>query len=154
MYRKDEDHIPARKIEQEYSRIDGVQFLLNTRPLEVTEEGVKYINTENIGTEEDAVWQDVEGSEGFFPVDSVIVAASQGPRAHIVSNNRGLKINPRSGLVLTDECGRTTREGVFASGDVVTGAKTVVEAVRVSKLVAEAMDNYLQGKREDLCGKD
>jgi glutamate synthase (NADPH/NADH) small chain len=154
MYRKDEDHIPARKIEQEYSRIDGVQFLLNTRPLEVTEEGVKYINTENIGTEEDAVWQDVEGSEGFFPVDSVIVAASQGPRAHIVSNNRGLKINPRSGLVLTDECGRTTREGVFASGDVVTGAKTVVEAVRVSKLVAEAMDNYLQGKREDLCGKN
>lgn len=52
------------------------------------------------------------------------------------------------GLVAVDDCGRTTREGVFASGDVVTGAKTVVEAVNVSRRVADAMDEYMRGRAE------
>lgn len=150
MYRKDEGNIPARKIEQEYAHIDGVRFILNTRPIEITDEGIRIIHTEMIEREEGVSWHDKEGSEEIFPADSVIIAASQGPKSHIVSHNKGLEINPRTGLVLTDRCGRTTREGVFASGDVVTGAKTVVEAVKVSKRVADAMDNYLQGKKE-LC---
>lgn len=150
MYRKDKENIPARKIEQEYSQIDGIRFILNTRPTEITDEGIMIVRTEKVETEEGVRWQDVEGSEELFPADSVLIAASQGPKSHIVSHNRGLEINPKTKLVLTDSCGRTTREGVFASGDVVSGARTVVEAVKVSKRVANAMDNYLQGKKE-LC---
>lgn len=150
IYRKDRDNIPARKIEQEYALIDGIQFVVKSRPLEIVDKGIKLIRTEKKITEEKVTWEDLDGSERLFPADSVIIAASQGPKAHIVSHNRGLDINPQTGLVLTDRCGRTTREGVFASGDVVTGAKTVVEAVAVSKRVANAMDNYLQEQKK-LC---
>ena len=62
-----------------------------------------------------------------------------------MSNAEGIEVN-RYGLVITDETGRTTREGVFASGDVVTGANTVVDAVKYSKLAAEAIDSYIKEK--------
>jgi len=79
----------------------------------------------------------------LFKADSVIIAVSQGPRDYIVSNTKGIDVDER-GLINTTESGLTTREGVFASGDVVTGAKTVVEAVRLSKIVADAIDEYVQ----------
>ena len=63
----------------------------------------------------------------------------------LVKSTEGLKANPR-GLLIADEYGRTTRPGIFASGDVVAGARTVVEAVAHSKKVAEAMDAYMQGR--------
>lgn len=85
------------------------------------------------------------GTEALFPADSVIVAISQGPRAVIVSSTTGIDIR-ENGLVAVDEFGQTTREGVFASGDVVTGAKTVVEAVKVSRKVADAIDRYITEK--------
>ena len=72
----------------------------------------------------------------------MIISISQGARDYIVSTTKGIKIGD-NGLVTTDLSGRTTRSGVFASGDVVTGAKTVVEAVRVSKMVADAIDQYV-----------
>ena len=72
----------------------------------------------------------------------MIIAVSQGPRSNIVSTTKGIN-TLSSGLVHVDEYGRTSREGVFASGDVVTGAKTVVVAVRLSKKVAEAIDEYV-----------
>ena len=146
LYRKEEEDISARKIEQEYARIDGVKFLLNVRPLEIVDGGLKVTRTEKTKNKGTVKWQDIKGTEEFFTADTVIIAAGQGPKAHIVSHNRGLETDPRTKLVVTDTCGRTTREGVFASGDVVSGAKTVVEAVAVSKRVADAMDNYLQGK--------
>jgi glutamate synthase (NADPH/NADH) small chain len=59
----------------------------------------------------------------------------------IVKNNKGIEVKD-NGLIIADESGRTTKEGVFASGDVVTGARTVVEAVSFSKRVAEAMEEY------------
>ncbi|MEZ4485123.1 MAG: FAD-dependent oxidoreductase [Syntrophotaleaceae bacterium] len=68
--------------------------------------------------------------------DSIIIAVSQAPG----NNLKGIEIG-KSGLVITDEVGRTTREGIFASGDVVTGAKTVAEAVRLSKRSAAAIMN-------------
>lgn len=143
MYRKGPDDITARDYEVQYAKIDGVKFEFYKRPLEIVDEGVKYIETKEI-TAADGSKQlvDLENSEGIFKADSVIIAISQGPRAMIVSNTKGIEIN-NYGLVITDEYGRTTREGVFASGDVVTGAKTVVEAVRVSKRVADAIEQYV-----------
>ena len=64
----------------------------------------------------------------------------------LVNYTEGIQIDHR-GLIVTDEAGRTTRPGVFASGDVVTGARTVVEAVKYTKQVAERMDAYVQGAR-------
>lgn len=143
MYRGGLKNISAKELEVEYAKIDGVKFELYKRPFEIVDEGVKYIRTEPIkdeGEKEKIV--DIEGTEDTFKVDSVIIAIGQGPRANIVSNTRGIDVNG-VGLVQTDEFGRTTREGVFASGDVVTGAKTVVEAVRTSKKVAQAIDEYV-----------
>ncbi|NLF26559.1 MAG: FAD-dependent oxidoreductase [Clostridiales bacterium] len=87
----------------------------------------------------------MEGTEALLPVDSSIIAVGQGPRAVIVSSASGIEVNAR-GLVSVGDCGRTPREGVFASGDVVAGAKTVVEAVKVSRRVADAMDQFVREK--------
>ena len=82
----------------------------------------------------------IEGSEFLFEADSVFIAVSQAPRSNLV----GLEVG-KTGLIITDEDGRTTREGVFASGDVVTGAKTVAEAVSQSKRSARAIMDYVAG---------
>ncbi len=129
MYRKGWDDMPARKIEVEYAQIDGVQFMLEASPVSINRKGVRF---------------STDGEEDFLDCDSVIVAVSQGPRSLIGSEKDG--IEERQGFLVADECGRTSRPGVFASGDVVTGAKTVVEAVRFSKKVVEAMDSYLSGE--------
>ena len=75
----------------------------------------------------------------------IIISVSQSPRNNIVSNTKGLETN-RWGLLLADEFGHTTRDGVFASGDVVTGAKTVVEATAHAKIVAEEIEKYINSK--------
>lgn len=146
LYRKGIEDVPAREYEVEYAKLDGVKFELYKSPVEIVDNGVKYIQTEKIthgdGREE---FVEIEGSEGLFECSSVIIAISQGPRANIVSNTKGIETG-RSGLVTIDEAGHTTREGVFASGDVVTGAKTVVEAVRLSKKAADAIDEYIKEK--------
>lgn len=149
MYRKGMENMPASKYEVEYAQIDGVRFEFYKAPLEFTKEGVKYIETKKIkdGAEEKLV--NIEGSEELFECDSIIIAISQGPKANIVSNTKGIEVN-KFGLVITDECGRTTKEGVFASGDVVTGARTVVEAVKYSKKVAEAIHGYISKKYEEV----
>ncbi len=149
MYRKGMEDIPAREYELEYAKIDGVKFELYKSPVEITKEGLVYVETEKVmdGEKEKLVTKD--DSEGLFPCDSVIIAISQGPKANIVNNSKGIETDLR-GLVVTDDAGRTTREGVFASGDVVTGAKTVVEAVRYSKDVAEAIHEYVSGKYKNM----
>ena len=73
----------------------------------------------------------------------MIVSISQGPQNRIVETTTGLTANER-GLLVADETGHTGRPGIFASGDVVNGARTVVEAVAHSKIVAESMHEYLQ----------
>ena len=78
-------------------------------------------------------------------VDSVVISISQGPKSKLVNTTDGLKAT-RNGLLQTSENGATTVEGIFASGDVVLGAKTVVEAVAYSKVVADAMDEYMKDK--------
>lgn len=140
IFNRDEKEITARSIEVEYAKIDGTKFLFNKSVIEFEEDGV--LMAESIVLDDDTV-KNIENSETHFQCDSVIIAAGQGPRAVIVSSTTGITTTEK-GLVAVDDCGRTTRAGVFASGDVVTGAKTVVEAVKVSRRVAEAMDVYLQ----------
>ncbi|MDU3352504.1 MAG: NAD(P)-dependent oxidoreductase [Clostridium sp.] len=115
-------------------------------PLEITEEGVKLVRTENIKGEDGRVQTKIlEDEEEFFECDSTIIAVSQAPKNNIVSHTESLETN-KWGLLVTDEQGHTTRDGVFGSGDVVTGAKTVVEAVANAKIVANAIEEYCTKK--------
>ncbi|MCR3760965.1 NAD(P)-dependent oxidoreductase [Clostridium felsineum] len=142
LYRKSFNEMPASKQEIEETKKDGVEFKIFRAPIEVTEEGVKLAPTENITDENGKIrTKIIEGKEEFFECDSVIVAVSQNPKTNIVSNTTKLDTN-RWGCIVTDENGTTTKKGTFACGDVVTGAKTVVEAVRDAKKVAETIDEY------------
>jgi glutamate synthase (NADPH/NADH) small chain len=131
LYRKSEEDMPAERIEIEHAKIDGVKFNLFKSPLEFTEEGIKYITT-NLE----------ENVEDFEQADSILIAISQTARDLIVKNNTGLSLG-ENGLLTSDENGITERKGVFASGDVVTGARTVVEAVAFSKRVAQSIEEYI-----------
>lgn len=142
----DESGITARQVELEYAKIDGANILLKKTPVEITDEGVILTDSEIVEEDGYKYAKPIPGTESLYQADSIIVAISQGPRSVIVSSTKGIEIKEDSGLVAVDELGRTTREGVFASGDVVTGAKTVVEAVKVSKRVADAIDEYVTRK--------
>jgi glutamate synthase (NADPH/NADH) small chain len=84
-------------------------------------------------------------TDALVEADSIMVSISQVPQSRLVNRDHALHLNER-GTLQTDEQGETTMEGVFASGDVVTGAKTVVAAVAVSKQIADNMDAYMQAK--------
>jgi len=148
--RRDESSITAREMEYEFAKIDGVKFEFNKIPMEFSDEGaILADSTVRPGDNGYDVVEAVAGSEQLYPADSIIIAISQGPRSLIVSSTEGIDVK-NNGLVVTDPSGRTTKDGVFASGDVVTGAKTVVEAVKVSRLVADAIDEYVQGCKKGL----
>lgn len=149
LYRKGFENMPCTKFELEEAKEDGIKFELFKAPIELTEDGVKYIETKNEITEDGRVnTVTLEGTEGVFECDSIIIAVSQSPRKNIVANTTGLETN-KWGLLLTDEKGHTTRKGVFASGDVVTGANTVVHAVAYAKVVADSIEEYcLSAKAE------
>lgn len=142
LYRGGMDGITAEKHEVEMAKIDGVVFELYKTPVEITDDGVLYLDTAESESDGRQVFAPADEEPKLFRAQSVIIAISQGPRDYIVSTTKGITIGS-NGLVTTDSFGNTTRPGVFASGDVVTGAKTVVEAVRVSKMVADAIDTYV-----------
>lgn len=135
------DTYAASRVEAEMAMIDGVKFEYNKAPVEITDEGVMFADTlcddegRVIGKSEHPV---------LHKADSVMISISQGPSSLIPNQTRGLTTN-KNGLVVADPRGITERPGIFASGDVVRGAKTVVEAVAYSKQVADAMDEYMQG---------
>lgn len=141
VFNRGEEHLTAAKAETEFAKVDGAKFLFRKSTVRFAENGVVVADSEE---SEGGAPRVIEGTESLIPCDSAIIAVGQGPRSVIVSSTKGIDVNGR-GLVAVDEDGRTTREGVFASGDVVTGAKTVAEAVKVSKRVAEAMDAYMRG---------
>ncbi len=128
-YRKSFEEIPASKAEVKEAIEDGVEFSLHRTPVSIEREGVRFHVTEE------------EEREELFACDSVLIAIGQTPKSNIVSSTEELEIT-HHGLLVTDEIGHTTKVGTFASGDVVTGAKTVVEAVAQAKVVAETMDKY------------
>ena len=147
LYRKGFENMPCTRAELEEAKEDDVNFELFKAPIELTEQGVKYIETKNEVSEDGKVSTiTIEGTEGIFECDSVIIAVSQSPRKNIVANTTGLDTN-KWGLLLTDDKGHTTRNGVFASGDVVTGANTVVHAVSYAKIVAESIEEYCNNNK-------
>ena len=135
------DKVAASRREHEYALLEGVKFFYNKKPVEITDEGVIF---EDVAHYSDGAMESVPGTQQLYKADSTIISISQGPRSRLVNTTEGLRAN-RMGLMVADEYGRTSRPGIFASGDVVAGARTVVEAVAHSKMVAEAMDAHMQG---------
>lgn len=134
------NHVAASNEEVEYAKLDGAQFMFNKAPQEVTEEGVIFKD----------VYRDEEGNitgyseeSELIKADSVLVCISQGPKNKIVQSTPGLQASDK-GLLVADAEGHTSCNGIFAAGDVVNGARTVVEAVAYSKEVALAMHEYMQ----------
>ena len=134
--------IAASQRELDYAAVDGIEIQQGMAITEFTEKGPLltpriYDEQGNLIREEEPV---------LMPADSTIIAISQGPKDKIVNTTHDLTVD-KNGLIVVDENGRTTRDGVFSSGDVVIGAKNVVLAVKYSKIVAKAMDEYLTVKR-------
>lgn len=134
------DRYTASKEEKEYAEIEGAQFIYNKAPVEITDEGVLFADT--VCDENHRVISTSDKTE-LMKADTVMICVSQRPSNLILTQTEGLEINER-GLAKINEDGSTSRPGLFASGDVVRGAKTVVEAAEISKRVAFAMDNYLK----------
>ena len=136
--------VAASEYEFSYAKLEGVKFEYNRRPVEITDDGVIFID---VLEKEDGSMEDIPGTEKLEDAESVIISISQGPLSRLVRTTKGLKANER-GLLDADEKGYTSLPGVFGSGDVVNGARTVVEAVAHSKVVAESMHQYIQSLPE------
>ena len=146
-YRRDFNNMTATKAEINEAIEEGVEFMTYKAPIKIVNEGIILGDTKKLVNEDGTTSLiTVEGSENLFECDSILVAVSQVPRNTIVSNNKGLDVNNR-GLIMTDSSGHTTRDGVFACGDVTHGAKTVIEAVVAAKIVATSIDEYLNEKK-------
>ena len=136
--------VVASEHEFSYAALEGVKFAYNRKPVEITDEGVIF---RDLHEDENGTLTEIEDSDTLVPADSIMISISQGPQNTIVNTTTGLNATSK-GLLEADDCGRTSRPGVFASGDVVNGARTVVEAVAYSKRVAEAMHAYIQNDLE------
>lgn len=133
-YHKGEEDLSASKSEIEYAKLDGVNFKFYTSLDEIRKEKLIFVDT-----------RDENKEKKEFKADSVIIAIGQVTQKNLVATTKDLNLNER-GFIETDDCGQTSVPGVFASGDVVTGAKTVVEAVAAAKRTANAMHYYIQSK--------
>ena len=130
----------ASQKEVEYAKLDGVEFEYLQTAIEIRDEGAVICDVE---WTEDGKLVKKEETARLVLADSIIISISQGPQDRIVNRDKALQVDER-GLLKTDANGETTMPGIFASGDVVTGAKTVVEAVKYSKMIADAMDDYVK----------
>ena len=110
-------------------------------------EGIKLIKMELTSPDERGRRRPVpvEGSEFVLPVDCVIMSIGTSPNPLIKDTTEGLEVNSRGGIIITDKA-ETTREGVYAGGDAVTGAATVISAMGAGKLAAKSIHEYLMGK--------
>ncbi len=133
------DTVNASPEEFEMAKVDGVDFQYMKAPVRITDDGV--VITDIRASE--SGFEAIEGTERLFPADAIMVCISQVPQDRLVNRDRELTLNERGNLA-TNEDGETSMPGVFASGDVVTGAKTVVAAVAYSKRIAENMDRYMR----------
>lgn len=140
-YRRGEEDMTATRAEIQEAKEEGVIFTLYKSPVEITDDGVIFATTKKVLNEDGTTTLvTVPNSEELFPCDSVVIAISQVPKNNIVNNTTGLET--KYGLLLTDDKGHTTKDGVFACGDVVSGAKTVIDAVVAAQIVAHSMDTY------------
>ena len=133
--------IPAASPKEvEYAKLDGVEFEYLQTAIEIRDEGAIICDVE---WTEDGKLVKKEETARLVPADSIIISISQGPQDRIVNRDKELQVDDR-GLLKTDANGETTMPGIFASGDVVTGAKTVVEAGEEFKMFAEATDGNVK----------
>lgn len=153
VYRRTEVELPARKEEVHHAREEGIEFLMLTNPVEVLgdEKGrvraLKCIRME-LGEPDESGRRSpvpIPGSEFEVPADTVIMALGTAPNPLIARTTAGLETTRRGGLV-ADEAGATTRPGIFAGGDAVTGAATVILAMGAGRKAAAAIHEYLQNK--------
>ena len=151
VYRRSEEELPARVEEVHHAKEEGIIFNLLTNPVEILEDengwvkGMKCIKME-LGEPDQSGRRrpvEIEGSEYIMDVDTVIMSLGTSPNPLISSTTKGLEINKRKCIVAEEETGLTTREGVYAGGDAVTGAATVILAMGAGKQAASAIDEYL-----------
>lgn len=156
VYRRGEAEMPARLEEIHHAKEEGIIFKFLTAPLEVIGDQDSYLVTGmkcqqmELG-EPDASGRrrpvPVAGSEFILDLDAVIVAIGTSPNPLIRSTTPGLETNKRGCIVADEENGITSKDGVFAGGDAVTGAATVILAMGAGKRAAAAMDQYIQNKQ-------
>ena len=162
VYRRSLEELPARREEVEHAMEEGIEFKLLCNPVKI----LGYRNEENKRDPKNGFVRGIEcirmelgepdasgrrspveiaGSEEILPVDEVIIAIGTSPNPLITSATSELETN-RRGCIVANEQGQTSLEGVFAGGDAVTGAATVILAMGAGKTAAEAMDNYIKSK--------
>ncbi|MDO5362682.1 MAG: NADPH-dependent glutamate synthase [Eubacteriales bacterium] len=154
IYRRSEAELPARAEEVHHAKEEGVEFNLLCNPVEIlTDEkdwvtGIKCIRME-LG-EPDASGRrrpvEIPGSEFVIDVDTVIMSLGTSPNPLISSTTYGLDINKRKCIIADEEYGKTSKEGVYAGGDAVTGAATVILAMGAGKAGAKGIDEFLRNK--------
>ena len=143
-YRKTFENMPANKHEIEYAQDEGIHFETFITPVEFTCEGAIFKRTRNVTDENGKVQTEIiDDSDTLVKCDSVIIAVSQTTKKNLVSTS-DIQLN-KWGLLMTNEKGETSIKGVFGSGDVVSGAKTVVSAIANAKIIANSIDEYCMG---------
>ncbi len=155
VYRRSEEELPARVEEVHHAKEEGVIFDLLTNPTEILVnedgwvKGMKCVKME-LGEPDESGRrrpQVIEGSEFELELDTVIMALGTAPNPLISSTTKGLDINKWKCIVAEEETGATTKPGVFAGGDAVTGAATVILAMGAGKAAAKGIHEYLQNKQ-------
>ena len=151
IYRRSEEELPARVEEVHHAKEEGIIFDLLTNTVEILADqngwvkAIKCVKME-LG-EPDASGRrrpvEVAGSEFEIEVDTVIMSLGTSPNPLISSTTKGLEINKRKCIVASEECGATSKEGVYAGGDAVTGAATVILAMGACKAAAKGIHEYL-----------
>lgn len=151
VYRRSEEELPARVEEVHHAKEEGIIFDLLTNPVEIIGDekgwvkGMKCVKME-LG-EPDASGRrrpvEIEGSEFVMDVDTVIMSLGTSPNPLIYSTTKGLDVNKRLCLIADEETGKTTKDKVYAGGDAVTGAATVILAMGAGKKAAKAIDEFL-----------
>ena len=154
IYRRSEAELPARAEEVHHAKEEGIIFDLLTNPVEILTDdkdwvtGIRCIRME-LG-EPDASGRrrpvEIPGSEFEIEVDEVIMSLGTSPNPLISSTNYGLDVNRRKCIVAEEETGKTSKEGVYAGGDAVTGAATVILAMGAGKAGAKGIDEYIKSK--------
>ena len=145
--------MPARREEIEHAREEGVQFKLLTSPVEIIGDEKGWVRSMvcqrfELG-EPDASGRRrpiaIPGSEYEIEIDTVIMAIGQGPNPLIGQTTADLELNRNGNIVADESTGQTSKPGVFAGGDIVTGAATVIQAMGAGKKAAQAIHKFLQG---------
>jgi len=156
LYRRTEKEMPARKEEFEHAIEEGIKFVFLVQPLEVIGdengyvEGIRVIHNK-LGEPDESGRRrpvPVEGTEEIIPVDCVIVAIGQNPSPLIPATYRKLATGRKGNIIVNDETCETNVPGIFAGGDIATGAATVISAMGMGRKAAKSIMNYLATKKE------